>query len=137
MQRFDHIDPGSARRRDAVFFVESCEERLSDALPDPHRPIALHVAVASNAAWARARSADVAPEEKEVHDLLHVLDAVRMLREAEAPKDDHPLGARDHVGDLLDECSLEPAALLDLGQVGPIEARREGVEPARVRSMKS
>ena len=63
-------------------------------LPDAHRAIALHVAVAAHRAGARARAAEVAAQQQQVDDLLDVGDRVLVLGEAHGPAGDDPPGGR-------------------------------------------
>ena len=58
---------------------------------DPAGAVALHVAVAADRARPRPFAADVAAQEQQVDDLANRVDAVLVLRDAEAPSDDHAL----------------------------------------------
>ena len=63
-----------------------------------------------------AFAADVAAQEQQVDDLAHRIDAVLVLREAEAPGDDHALRRQVRVSQLAD-VGLGNAGALD--EVGP------------------
>src|SRR5580700_9168797 len=80
--RSDGIEAMFVRRREGELFAKCLHELRAHFLPNANRAIALHVAMAANGAKARAAATDVAPEEREVDDGLHVADAVSMLRNA-------------------------------------------------------
>jgi hypothetical protein len=83
---------------------------------DSAGPVALHVAVAADRARPGALDADIAAQEQHVDDLTNSIDAVLVLREAEAPGDDHTLRCHIGVGEFPD-VELRNAGALD--QVGP------------------
>jgi hypothetical protein len=58
---------------------------------DPTRAVALHAAVPADRARAGAFAADVAAQKEKVDDLADRVDAVLVLRQAQAPGDDHAL----------------------------------------------
>ncbi len=79
-------------------FVQSVVGFFGDA----HRAIALDVAVSAQRADTGAPAADVAAQEHQVGDLLHVLHAVHVLRDTHAVADDHVLRFRVDVGRVFD-----------------------------------
>ena len=58
---------------------------------------------------ARARPADVAAQQQEVHDLLNVGDAVLVLRQPHGPAADHALALDRDLGRLADLLARQPA----------------------------
>src|SRR5262249_44233510 len=91
LDALDDADTHFARWLEAERIANAVEQRSWRTFVDADRAIALHVAMTTNGTDARARLADIPAQQEEVRDLLHVLRAVRMLRDAHAIRDD---GAR-------------------------------------------
>ena len=101
-------------------------------LPDPHRAVALHVRVAAHRARPRAGPADVAAQEQQVHELLHVRDAVLVLGEPHRPAGDHRLRARVERGQLAHLGARNARAALELVERALGERLAPGLEALRV-----
>jgi hypothetical protein len=99
-----------ARRLEAADLGEPIEKRLVRAVVDPAGAVPLDVAVAADWTRPRALAADVAAQEQHVDDLAHRVDAVLVLREPEAPGDDHLLRRQIRIGELSD-CRLVHAGV--------------------------
>ena len=80
-----------AGRGDRERHVQRIEERGVGLLIDPHRPVALHVAVPAHRADARPGPADVAPQQQEVDDFADRGHGVLVLREPHGPAHDDAL----------------------------------------------
>ena len=131
--RVDHVPAVRAGRLEPELVPQPVEEGVRHLLPDAHRPVALHVAVPAHRAGPRARPADVAPQQQEVHHLADRLDRVPVLGQAHRPADDHAVRRDDVVGELLDPRPGQPAEPLDRRPVecaprggGVVEALRCG-----------
>jgi hypothetical protein len=108
------------RSPDAELAVECLQERLARVLPDAHRAVAMHIAVAAHAAQPRAFAPDVTAEEEQVEHRLHVFDPIGVLRESEAPADDHPLDAIDDARrGLISQQGADHRASVQVGAVSP------------------
>ena len=73
---------------------ELVERHQLGLLGDADGALALHVGVAAHRADAGAGLADIAAQQQQVDEHLHVLDAVAVLRQPHAVDADHALGAR-------------------------------------------
>ena len=111
---------------------EAVEKGRVRTVVDAAGAVALHVAVAADRARARSLAADVAAQEQQVDDLAHRVDAVLVLREAEAPGDDHPLRRQVRVGELADVGLGDAGALDEVGPGGGRDERAVLVEAVRV-----
>src|ERR1019366_6559458 len=58
------------RRREVEFLAEGGEIFRAHLLPDPHRPVSLHVAVATDGTNPRPLSADLSSEQREINDMV-------------------------------------------------------------------
>jgi hypothetical protein len=84
--------PLLARRLEAVLLLQLVERRQLRLLGDADRALALHVRMAAHRADAGAGLADIAAQQQQVDQHLHVLHAVPVLGQAHAVDADH--GAR-------------------------------------------
>ena len=95
VHRLDRLDGVEAVLRRAARSRTPCpsavEERRAHLLPDADGAIALHVAVPAHRAEAGAAPPDLPAQQREVHDALHVGDAVVVLGDPHRPAADHPL----------------------------------------------
>ena len=80
--------PVSARRLEAEHFLDLVEQFRLGLLVDAHRAIALHVRMAAHRADPRAGLAEIAAQQQQIHDLLHVCSAEPMLGDPHAVEDD-------------------------------------------------
>ena len=80
---------------------------------DAHRAITLHVAMAPDGASACAGFPDIAAQQEQVDDLLHVGHRVFMLGHTHGPRADEALGLHDNIGGLLDVFPRNAAAFLN------------------------
>lgn len=83
--------PVLARGVEPADLGEPVEKRLARTVIDAARAVSLYVAVPADGARPRSFAADVAPQQQQVDDLAHRVDAVLVLREAQAPGDDYAL----------------------------------------------
>jgi hypothetical protein len=68
---------------------------------DPHSAIALHIAMSANRAGPRSLFADVATQQKEIDDFLHIAHGVFMLGHAHGPSTDDGVGLHRNICGLL------------------------------------
>ena len=80
-----------AGRVEAEHSAQPIEEFRLWLLVDPDRPVALDVRVPSHRTDAGARPADIAAQEQQVHQLLHIIGAEPVLGHAHAVAGDHRL----------------------------------------------
>ncbi len=95
------------------FLAERGHKLRAHLFPDADGAVPLHVAVAAHRTEARAAATDLAPQQGEVHDRLHVADAVFVLRDAHRPGADHPLGLDGDLRRLVNDVAREAAVLQD------------------------
>ena len=112
LDRRDRAESRLARWVDPADLAEAVEKRRVGTVIDAAGSVALHVAVPADRARSRSLASDVAPQEQQVDDLAHRIDAVLVLRDAEAPGDDHALRRHVGVGELPD-VGLGNAGALD------------------------
>ena len=87
--------PASPRRLEAEHFLELVEECRLWLFVDAHRAVALHVGMAAHRADPCSGFAEIAPEQQQIYDLLHVCSAESVLGDPHAVDDDD--GTRPHV----------------------------------------
>ena len=102
LDRPGHVEPVLARRIDMAHLGEPVEELLVRAMVDPERAVTLHVAVAAHRARPGSLTSDVAAEQHQVEDLPDRVHAMLVLRDAQAPGDDHPPGLQVRIGEPAD-----------------------------------
>src|SRR6185312_10471165 len=116
VHRFDRTDGVETlllRRLEMELARQAGQILGAHLLPDTHGAIALHVAVTANWSNTGASPADVAAQQREVHDRLHVGDAVLVLGDAHRPGTDHTLRRNRDVGRLTDHLARDTALLND------------------------
>src|SRR5438105_2266109 len=91
LDRVHRVETVRAWRGEIEFLAELIEKVFSRLFPNPHRAIALHVAVAPHGTQTCARLAKLTPQQHQVNDLLNVRHGVLVLRQAHGPTKDHPL----------------------------------------------
>jgi hypothetical protein len=109
LDRADHVQSGSPGRSEAKPPFQRVEERRRRPVIDPHRPIALHVAVAAHGTDPGAGTPERAPEQQQVDDLLNVRDGVLVLGEPHRPAGDDPLRSGQHLRQLPHRSVGDPA----------------------------
>ncbi|CAM5307556.1 hypothetical protein STENM327S_06075 [Streptomyces tendae] len=102
LDRVHRVQAVGARRVEAELVAQGVQEGVRHLLPDAHRAVALHVAVAAHGAGAGSGPAEVAAQQQEVDDLPDGGHAVLVLGDAHGPADDDPLAAQHLVADPLD-----------------------------------
>ena len=111
------VQPVLARRVEDELLLDRVEELLRRALPDPHRPVALHFGVPAHWEQARTGPADVALQQGDVGDLLDGRDRVAVLGDAHRPAKDGGRGVAEHAGGFLDLGTAQVGGPLDGGPV--------------------
>src|SRR5439155_11956292 len=91
----DDVVPASPRRLETEHFLELVEECRLWLFVDAHRAVALHVGMAAHRADPCSGFAEIAPEQQQIYDLLHVCSAESVLGDPHAVDDDD--GTRPHV----------------------------------------
>ena len=99
---FTTSNPARAAARTRTPGPSRSRKSARRALPDAHRAVALHVAVAAHRTQPRAGAADVAAQQQEVRDLADRRDGVAVLGQPHRPADDRPLGLGGELGGALD-----------------------------------
>src|SRR6266404_7198283 len=90
----DDIVPMSTRRLEAEHSLELVEECRLRLLVDAHGAVALHVRMTAYRADPRPGLAEIAAQQQQIHDLLHVCSAEPMLGDPHAVDDDDSASAR-------------------------------------------
>ena len=85
---------------EAEDLLQLIQKFLAGPLGDAHSAIALHVRVSSHRDDARARSADVPAQQQQVHDLLYVLSAAKVLSDTHAEAGHDIVGLEINLGRL-------------------------------------
>src|SRR5262249_34908453 len=111
LDRCDRAQSVLARRVETADLAQSIEERRVRTVVDAAGPVALHVAVPADRTRAGALAPNVTAQEQQVDDLTYRIDAVLVLRDTQAPRDDHPLRRQLGVGELPDVRLGDPRAL--------------------------
>ena len=95
--RLDRVHHGMAmmlRRANQNTFSILPSSSTLGLLVDPDRPVALNIGMAAHRADAGARPAEIAPQQQQIGDLLHVLGAAAMLGDPHAVADDGAIWPR-------------------------------------------
>ena len=111
-------------RCEIEFLPEAGHEFVAHFFPDAHGAVALHIAVTAHRADARALSADLAAQQMQIDDGLHVGDAVLVLREAHRPAGDHPLAVDRDLGGFLNLIAREAGTACRFRPSGRVEDPR-------------
>ena len=85
----------SARRLEAEHLLDLIQQCRLWLFVDAHRAVALHVGMAAHRADPRSGLAEIAAQQQQIHDLLHVCSAEPVLGDPHAVDDDN--GACSHV----------------------------------------
>ena len=110
--RFDGVSAVLARGNELKLTPKFLPEGFVHALPDAHRPVALHVGMSAHRARSRSRPSDVSTEQEEIHHLLDSRDRILVLGQSHRP-------ARDDA--FASHCDLGCFADLGTGQGAPGE----------------
>src|SRR5262245_64949220 len=100
--------PMPSRRREPEHFLDLIEQLRLGLLVDAHRSVTLHVGVTAHRTDAGAGSAEIAPQQQQIDDLLDVLRAVTMLGDAHSVADDHRFRLHVDRGRALELILLQP-----------------------------
>ena len=92
---------------------ESIQKFRSGVFGDAHGAIPLHIAMPTDGAGASAWFSDVAAQQEEVDNFLHVGDRVFMLGHAHGPGTDNTPGLFSDIRSLLNVFAWNPAAFLN------------------------
>ena len=95
--RLEGVHSMLAWRRESELRLEGVEEGSLHLLPDAHRAVSLHVAVAADGSCPRPRLTDIAAQEQQVDHLFEGVDRLPLLGHSHGPGNDHPIG-RDVAG---------------------------------------
>ena len=112
VNRLDCIEAVRTRRVEPEDGLDSIEQRLLWAVVNPHRPVALNVAVPTHRTGAGPGHSDAAAHQEEVDDLADVADSVPVLGQAHRPADNRS-SAPQHDLDGLFELTPRDARGLD------------------------
>src|SRR6185312_16734537 len=91
MHRFDCLDgvvTMSSRRLKTEFSSKLVEKSVRRSFPNPHRAIALHVAMAAHRAEAGSGFSYLTAQQHQVHNFLNVGHRVLVLRQSHGPTKD-------------------------------------------------
>ena len=132
LDRLDGRGAGCTRWLEAELGPQTVEKGGLGALPDPHGPVALDVAVPAYRAHPRARLAEVPPEQEQVHDLLDVGDTEAVLGETHGPGHDDAFRTRVEPCQLAHRLAGDTALTHELSEAHVREGRAELLEAGRV-----
>ena len=122
VDRVHGVEAVLARDRHAGLPLQRCEEGLGHLLENPHRAVALHVAVAPDRAEPRAGPADRTEQKVDVGDLADGGDGVAVLGEAHRPAGDQALlSFGEQQREFLDRVAADPGQLLDFRPRGRLQ----------------
>ncbi|MBW4052686.1 MAG: FAD-dependent oxidoreductase, partial [Proteobacteria bacterium] len=133
LHRLHRIVAVGARRGKAEALADAIQQRAIRFLGDADGAVALHVGVAAQRADAGAFAADVAAQQQQVGQLLHVFGAMAMLGDAHAVAHDHALGLGVDQRRRLDLGAGEAGLALDRRPRGGAQIRRQRLEAGGVR----
>src|SRR6478736_6821153 len=86
------------------------EKQWSRSFPDAHGSVPLDIAMAAHRTNASSWSADVAPQQEEVHHFTNGRDRILVLRQAHRPATDDASGVQHDFGRFANLVPREPAA---------------------------
>src|SRR5437762_547408 len=132
LDRVHGVETMCAWRGEIEFLAELIEKVFSRLFPNPHRAIALHVAVAAHRAQARSRFAKLTAQQHQVNDLLNIRHGVLVLRQAHSPTKDHPLRLDENARGIFKLTLLDSALVENVAQMNLRQRSFEFIEAARV-----
>src|SRR5438874_7262017 len=132
LDRVHGVETMRAWRGEIEFLAELIEKVFSRLFPNPHRAIALHVAVAAHRAQARSRFAKLTAQQHQVNDLLNIRHGVLVLRQAHSPTKDHPLRFDEDARGTLEITFLDSTLIENFAQMKLRQRGFEFIEAARV-----
>lgn len=95
---------------------------------NPHCTLALYVRVPPNRADARTGFADIAAQQQQIDEHLHVFHAMTVLGHAHAVDHHDPLTARVHHGRRFQRAATEPGTALQFHPWVALDVCQEGVD---------
>ena len=115
-------------RLEIKFRSQLVEKIIARLLPDSHRAIALHVAMAAHRAQTCARLAELSAQHHEIDDLLNVRDGVLVLGQAHRPAEDHALRVNEDAPCVFDFDFRDARLFEDVAPVLLADVERDGGE---------
>src|ERR1700676_1261990 len=131
-QSTHHVMPMLPRRIEAENPLQLVQEFGGRSLADAYGTIALNVGMSSHGNYACARPADISTQQKQIHDLLHVLSSAKVLSDPHAIAGHHAIGLKVDFGRLFELCLRETGLSLNFRPRCSAEFLAEGVKSGRV-----
>src|SRR5436190_9474049 len=113
LDRFDGVASAFWRRRKLKFACKFFPKRIIHPLPDPHRPIPLHIGMAAYRTWPRSRPADVTAKQEKIHHFLNGSDCVFVLGQSHRPATDDAFASPRDLSGLPNLIAAQSTALDD------------------------
>ncbi len=108
----DCVQPRLSRRLETKFCGEPIQKFFARSFPNPHRAIALHVAVTAHRAQTGARFSELSAQQHQVNDLLNIRHRVFVLSQTHRPTKNDSFGFYEDPGSVFE---------LNFGNAGLIE----------------
>src|SRR6267378_2534635 len=102
LNRFDRVVALVAWRVESEDASYSVQKRIIRSLGNADRTVSLHIRVTAQRGNAGAFAPDIAAEQQQIGDLLHIAGTVTMLGDPHAVVDDDPLRLGVDIADGLD-----------------------------------
>src|ERR1700730_7415373 len=131
-QSMHYVVPMLPRRIEAESPLQSIQEFGGRSLANAYGTIALHVGMSSHGNYACAWPADISTQQKQIHELLHVLGSAKVLSDPHAIAGHHAIGLKVDFGRLLELRLRKTGLSLYFRPRCSAEVLAEGVKPGRV-----
>src|ERR1044072_5998180 len=114
LDRFDRVASAFLRRRKLKFATKPFTERIAHPLPNPHRPIPLHVGMATYRTRPRSRPADMTTEQEKIHHFLNGSDRIFVLGQSHRPATDDAFASHRDPSALPNLIAIQATAVDDV-----------------------
>src|ERR1700686_2855025 len=131
-QSMHHVVPMLPRRIETENTLQSIQKFRSRSLANAYGTIALNVGMSSDGNYACAWPADISAQQKQIHELLHVLGSAKVLSHPHAIAGHHAIGLKVDFGRLFELRLRETGLPLNFRPRCSAEVLAEGVKPGRV-----
>jgi hypothetical protein len=120
------------RRLKAETVFQALEKVRLGNLRDADSPVALHVGMAANRTNAGAFAPDIAAKQRQIGNLLYVMRAALVLRNAHAVDQDGAFRLHVGIGSIFEILARQAGLALDVGPLGALEIFDERLDTDRV-----
>jgi hypothetical protein len=130
--RLQRIHAVLARRCEVELLLDRIQELVAHLLPDAHRTVALHVAMATDRGCTGPRLSDVAAQQQQVDELLEGRDRILLLGETHGPGDDDAVSGDVACSEFVDLRDIQSGrrehfALVEVDEVGAEGLESDGL----------